>query len=143
MSSNCDFSHFLKSQDIFLSHCFDFLCHDSHSFTETLSQYTRREKSYSNIYTERRESFQMGKLSYLKSGSARRDAYFNVSLHGIRDLIFNSSRTYCSTIRWKIKLSIKKKPETKKERKMSTDLCYNEKIDIPSSSWQWIKVQAT
>lgn len=36
-------------------------------------------------------------IQYLKSGSARNDAYFSVSLHGTKDLTFNSSSTYCNS----------------------------------------------
>lgn len=33
---------------------------------------------------------------YLNSGSARKDAYFKVSLHGTRDRTLSSSSTYCN-----------------------------------------------
>jgi len=39
------------------------------------------------------------RIAYLKSGSARKDAYFNVSLHGSRDRILSSSSTYCNANR--------------------------------------------
>jgi hypothetical protein len=46
--------------------------------------------------------------AYLKSGSARKDAYFNVSLQGTRDRILSSSSTYCNAnrdmIEWKLQL---------------------------------------
>lgn len=35
-------------------------------------------------------------FTYLKSGSARKEAYFNVSLHGTSDLTLSSSSTYCN-----------------------------------------------
>lgn len=35
------------------------------------------------------------KTMYLKSGSARKEAYFKESLHGMIDLILSSSSTYC------------------------------------------------